>query len=48
MKKFGDVEPSNYFPTAIRKKYKLGEYADNETVKTGNKKASASKKDPKK
>ena len=24
-----DVEPADYFPKELRKKYKLGEYADN-------------------
>ncbi|MBQ9047023.1 MAG: hypothetical protein IJ120_03885 [Solobacterium sp.] len=32
-KRMGYVEPENYFPKEIRKKYKLGEFAeDNETA----------------
>ncbi len=49
-KRMGYVEPENYFPKEIRKKYKLGEFAeDNETaskkpVKKNSKPSTAKKK----
>ena len=35
-KKIGHAEPADYFPKEIRKKYKLGEYAEKNIETTGN------------
>lgn len=47
-KKITYAEPTGYFPESIRKKYGLGEYAEQETPKKETAKKPTPKKDTKK